>query len=373
MPGPLEETPHARAARARQRSYASVLRGLARLELLLDRVVWGLRRRFGRLGPLQILTYRGFGTAERAVVRGRVLEASVMERSLPADSAFKSFRRMLRRFFSHELPQARVQAALGACSVNGSTDDEGYFDLPVASPELGVAGDWKSVEVEVVSAPVRGLVPVRAVAELLIPGSAAELGIISDIDDTVLQSHVTQKLKMIWVTLSGSAFTRMPFEGTSELYHALAAGASGHANNPVFYVSKSPWNLYDFLVDFLDYHQLPRGPLLLRDMGLREAPPIAHKSAAVWQLLDLYPTLPFVLLGDSGERDPEIYLETAARYPGRVRAIYIRDLGGKNRKDEAGGRARRLCESARSYGTEMLWLEHAKDALAHAQKLKLVR
>jgi phosphatidate phosphatase APP1 len=234
-------------------------------------------------------------------------------------------------------------------------------------PELGGAGDWKSAEVEVVSAPVRGLKPVRATAEILIPGPLAELGIISDIDDTVLQTHVTQKLKMIWVTLSGSAFTRMPFEGTSELYHALAAGASGLANNPVFYVSKSPWNLYDFLVDFLDYHQLPRGPLLLRDIGLREAPPVDHKSAAVQQLLETYTGLPFVLLGDSGERDPEIYLETAARYPRRIAAIYIRDLGGKKRRHDSDGRVRTLCERARAHGTEMLWIEHASEVLAHAK------
>jgi phosphatidate phosphatase APP1 len=371
--GPPEETPRTRTLRTRQRAIAGVLRFFARLELVFDRVLWGLRRRFGHLGPLQVVTYRGFGTAERAVLRGRVVEASVLERSLPADSAFRSFRRMLRRFFSREVPDASVCAELGDGTVRATTDDEGYFDIPVVLPQLADARDWQTAEVEVVAAPVRGLVPVRATAELLIPGGAAELGIISDIDDTVLQTHVTQKLKMIWVTLSGSAFTRMPFEGTSELYHALAAGRSGHANNPVFYVSKSPWNLYDFLVDFLDHHQLPRGPLLLRDMGLREAPPVDHKSAAVCQLLDTYPTLPFVLLGDSGERDPEIYLETAARYPGRIRAIYIRDLGGKNRKESPGGRAQALAERAKSYGTEMLWIEHANAALAHARKLQLVR
>ena len=373
MLGPPEETAGTRKLRTRQRAIAVILRFFARLELLFDRVVWGLRRRFGHLGPLQIVTYRGFGTAEHAVLRGRVLEASVLERSLPADSTFRSFRRMLRRFFSRELPDASVRAELGDGRVSGTTDDEGYFDMTVVLPRPRAAGDWQTAEVEVVAAPVRGLVPVRATAELLIPGKAAELGIISDIDDTVLQTHVTQRLKMIWVTLSGSAFTRMPFEGTSELYHALAAGLSGHANNPVFYVSKSPWNLYDFLVDFLDHHHLPRGPLLLRDMGLREAPPVDHKSAAVCQLLDTYPTLPFVLLGDSGERDPEIYLETAARYPGRIRAIYIRDLGGKNRKEPAGGRAQTLGERAKSYGTEMLWIEHANDALAHARRLQLAR
>jgi phosphatidate phosphatase APP1 len=371
MLGPPEETAKTRTVRTRQRIVAAVLRSFARVEVVFDRVVWGLRRRFGHLGPLQIVTYRGFGTAQRAVLRGRVLEASALERSLPADSAFRSFRRMLRRFFSQEVPDVSVRAELGHGSVRSTTDDEGYFDMPVELPAVDAPGDWQTAEVQVVDAPVRGLVPVRAMAELLIPGKAAELGIISDIDDTVLQTHVTQKVRMIWVTLSGSAFTRMPFEGTRELYHALAAGRSGHARNPVFYVSKSPWNLYDFLVDFLDHHGLPRGPLLLRDMGLREAPPVDHKSAAVCELLDTYPTLPFVLLGDSGERDPEIYLETAARYPGRIRAIYIRDLGGKNRKD-AGGRATALCERARAYGTEMLWIEHARDALAHARARQLV-
>lgn len=373
MPELLEETPHTRTVRARQRSWAAVRRFSARLELGFDRVLRGWRRRFGRLGPIQVVTYRGFGTARRVVVRGRLLEASRLERSLPADSVFTSVRRMLRRFFSRELPEASVRAQLGAISVTGTSDDEGYFDLQLATPDLDGLGDWKNAEVQVVAAPVRGLVPARGTAEVLIPGPAAQLGIISDIDDTVLQTYVTHKLKMIWVTLSGNAFTRTPFEGTSELYHALAAGSSGQANNPVFYVSKSPWNLYDFLVDFLDYHALPRGPLLLRDIGLREAPPIDHKSATLTQLLETYAQLPFVLLGDSGERDPEIYLEAAARYPGRIRAIYIRDLGGKHRKDGAGGRASTLAERASAYGTEMLWIEHAHDALVHARSRGLSR
>jgi phosphatidate phosphatase APP1 len=372
MLAPLADTPKTRTLRRRQRLWAALLRALARVELIFDRTVWGLRRRFGRLGPLQIVTYRGFGTAEHASVRGRVLEASVLERSLPVDTRLVSFRRMLRRFHSRELPEASVRAELGASAVDGRTDDEGYFDVVVAGPELSVAGAgagaWKTAQVEVVAAPVRGLLPVRATAEILVPGAAAELGIISDIDDTVLQTHVTQKLKMIWVTLSGSAFTRMPFEGTSELYRALVTGASGHADNPVFYVSKSPWNLYDFLVDFMDYHELPRGPLLLRDIGLREAPPLDHKSAAVQLLFETYPKLPFVLIGDSGERDPDIYLAIAARYPGRVRAIYIRDLGGKTSAGAAAERAQALRERARTYGTEMLWVEHASRALQHARE-----
>jgi phosphatidate phosphatase APP1 len=370
MNGAHEDRPETRTVRRYQRLWAWLVRALSRLELHFDRLVWGYRKRFGRLGPLQIVPYRSFGTPARAVVRGRVLEASVLERSLPADTGLRNFRRMLRRFNSSEVPDVSVRAALGMNSVQGVTDDEGYFDLPLAAPELDGAGDWKTAEVELVAAPVRGLLPARATAEILVPGGDAQLGIISDIDDTVLQTHVTQKLKMIWVTLFGSPYTRMPFEGTSELYRALSAGASGHAQNPVFYVSKSPWNLYDFLVDFMDYHDLPRGPLLLRDIGLHEAPPLDHKSAAVDGLLRTYPELSFILIGDSGERDPDIYLETARRHPGRVRAIYIRDLQAKRVKHAPRDE---LCQRARELGTEMLWVEHAELALRHARERGLAR
>jgi phosphatidate phosphatase APP1 len=367
-----EGTPQTLALRKRQRFWALLMRGMARLELGFDRLIWGLRRRFGHLGPLQVVTYRSYGTSRTARLSGRVLEASMLERSLPADTRLRSFRRMLRRFNSKELPDAALCAHIGSSEARGVTDDEGYFELSISAPELSSVGVWKTAEVEVVAAPVRGLRPVRATAEVLVPSSDAELGVISDIDDTVLQTHVTRKLKMIWVTLSGSAFTRMPFEGTSELYRKLCAGKTGRGNNPVFYVSKSPWNLYDFLVDFMDYHELPRGPLLLRDVGLREAPPIDHKTAAVARLLETYPDLPFILIGDSGERDPDIYLETAARHPGRVRAIYIRDLGAS---DAAAGvaRSRALRERAERSGTELLWMTHASVALEHARSRGWVR
>jgi phosphatidate phosphatase APP1 len=375
MSGPMQ-TAETRRQRFWQRVFAGVIRALAKLELLFDRVFWGLRRRFGHLGPLQVVAYRGYGSGARAHVRGRVLEASVLERSLPNDSRLRSVRRMLRRFNSREVPEATVTVTWGEQQALGRADDEGYFDVEMtpalvpASEVPEAARDWNAAQVEVTDCPVRGFVPVRSAADILIPSDSVELGIISDIDDTVLQTHVTQKLKMIWVTLSGSAFTRMPFEGTSELYRALSEGRSGRASNPVFYVSKSPWNLYDFLVDFMDHHQLPRGPLLLRDIGLREAPPIDHKTEAVQRLLETYPQLPFVLIGDSGERDPDIYLTTAARYPGRIKAIYIRDLGGKH---GSAGRADALSAQARSLGTEMLWVEHAREALEHARRSGLVR
>ena len=99
---------------------------------------------------------------------------------------------------------------------------------------------------------------------MLVPAPQAQFGVISDIDDTVVHSNVTSKLRMILTVALSNARTRKPFKGVAAFYRALHAGV-----NPVFYVSKSPWNLYAPLVEYLEVQGLPLGPLLLRDFGFR--------------------------------------------------------------------------------------------------------
>jgi phosphatidate phosphatase APP1 len=331
-------------------------------------VRWAARRRWGRVGPLEILAYRSFGTAARWALVGRVIETRTLGAPAATDSGWRNLLRSLRRFYSREIPGARVRARAGAAAVEADTDEEGYFHLRL-EPGAAEGGDgWRAAELELTACSVRGWTPVTARAEVMVPAAGAEVGIVSDIDDTVLQTHVARRLKMIWVTLVENAHTRLPFEGTSELYRALVGGRSGAAQNPVFYVSKSPWNLYDFLIDFMDRHGLPRGPLLLRDLGLNETAPLDFKSACLDRILTTYPRLPFVLIGDSGERDPDIYLETAARHPGRVKAIYIRDVGaGPLRRRQLAA----MPAEAERLGCQMLLVAHAAEALAHARRAGL--
>jgi phosphatidate phosphatase APP1 len=352
-----------RWVRARQRFFAWLRRLAARVAAAIDRVRWGARRRWGRVGPLQILTYRSFGTRDRVILEGRVIEPRALVPASAQDSALQNFMRTLRLFRSRELPGVQLRARLGEAEGEGTTDDEGYFHLPLRPARLP-GGGWHAAELELTGCPVRGWTPVRAAAEVLVPGPRAALGIVSDIDDTILQTHVGRLLKMIWLTLVENAYTRLPFEGTSELYRALAAGPTGTGENPVFYVSKSPWNLYDFLVAFIERQALPRGPLLLRDLGLHDEAPLDFKAACLDRILTTYPHLPFVLIGDSGERDPDLYLEAAAQHPGRVRAIYIRDVGsGPLRRRELDA----MPAAARRLGCEMLLVTHAHEALAHAR------
>ena len=179
----------------------------------------------------------------------------------------------------------------------------------------------------------RGLTdPHTTPLEVRVAGRDARFGILSDIDDTILETGVQRVVRMIRQTLAGSALTRSPFPGAAELYRDLAAGS-----NPVFYVSSSPWNLHAFLVAFLRHHGFPLGPVLLRDL-LGTAAGREQKAGRIREILDLHPQLPFVLIGDSAEKDPEIYADIVRAYPGRILAVYIREV----RLDPGDGRVEKV-------------------------------
>ena len=202
----------------------------------------------------------------------------------------------------------------------------------------------------------------------LVPHGAG-FGVISDLDDTVVRSSATNVLKMAWIVVRNNAHTRLPFEGVAAFYRALHRGDDEESSNPIFYVSSSPWNIYDVLEDFLDVHGVPPGPLFLKDWSPTVlGKPQDHKLGVIRRLLDTYPDLPFVLIGDSGEEDPEIYLQTVRERPGRIRAVYIRDVASAERDAEV----RTLADEARKLGTEMVAVPDTVAAAEHAASIGLV-
>ena len=181
-------------------------------------------------------------------------------------------------------------------------------------------------------------------ARVLTPPPTATFGVISDVDDTILRSYITSVVKMALEMLLKNAYSRVTFPGVPAFYRALHAGSgssdsdSTGDNNPIFYVSLSPWNLYSLLSQFLEINDIPSGPLILRDYSLQTLTSLggpSPKRKLIQDLLDMYPELPFVLLGDSGQHDPEIYAEVVRENPGRIRAIYIRDVSGGTDDDRA--------------------------------------
>ena len=339
------------------------------IEKRFDELRFGLKRRFGLLDPFEILPYRGHGTPHRLFLKGRVLEERGITSSGQYDTVWDNLRNMARRFASDEVAGARVRASFGQLTVETVADEEGFFDVSFDLPEpiTGTTG-WHPVELGLLHPASPGGAPVRSTGRVLVP-SEARFGIISDIDDTVVRSSATNVLKMAWIVLLNNAHTRLPFEGVGAFYEALQRGADGRAHNPIFYVSSSPWNIYDVLENFLDVHGVPVGPLFLKDwsptvLGKHRG----HKLGIIRTLLRTYPDLPFVLIGDSGEEDPEIYSQAVREHPGRVRAIYIPDVTSAERDAEV----RAIAEEVRGLGVEMVPVPETASAAEHAASAGLI-
>jgi phosphatidate phosphatase APP1 len=281
----------------------------------------------------RIESYGGHGGAAGVVVRGRVLDDPHPSEAVEGEGVLPAVRRTLRGFATHELPGVPLRESVGDTSVEAVSDDEGYFHVMLRPGRGSLTSPWTRGVVEL-AGDYRGLTGAHSSpVEVRVPGPEARFGILSDIDDTILETGVQRAARMVRQTIAGSALTRSPFPGAPELYRDLAAAA-----NPVFYVSSSPWNLHAFLLAFLRHRAFPLGPVLLRDL-LGSAPAgREQKSKRIHQVLDLHPQLSFVLIGDSGERDPEIYAEVVRTYPDRILAVYIREV----RLDPGDGRVEQV-------------------------------
>jgi len=159
---------------------------------------------------------------------------------------------------------------------------------------------------------------------------------------------------MLWRLFMQDPADRVAFPGTAALLNALHRGRTGDEMNPMLYVSRGPWSIYELLDEFFNRHEIPVGPILfLREWGLTLSNPLprranGHKLALIRNMLELYDTLPFILIGDSGQKDPEIYAQVVEEHPGRVEAIYIRDVTRSAERDEGIAELARQVEAAGS-------------------------
>ena len=220
-----------------------------------------------------------------------------------------------------------------------------------------------------IDAPVELKEEITANAHVLVPPPDAEYGVISDIDDTIMRTGATSLLESGRNVLLNNAHTRIPFHGVSKFYRSLQLGRNGKRNNPFFYVSSSPWNNYDLLYHFLELNEIPQGPLLLRDFGIDEtklghSDHMSHKYKEIENILITYPELDFILIGDSGQQDAAIYSEVVKNHPGRIMAIYIRDVAIEKHTRKVIGIADELKKGGGD--VEMLLVKETAEAAKHA-------
>ena len=315
---------------------------------------------------LMLVPYLGFGNAGKIWVKGRVLDEHSFREQSGQDSRWSNLVALYRRLESDEVAGAHVRAQFQGKSYDGVTDEGGYFSFEIV-PDAPLPGGWHKVELELPDSAGTDGQPVRATAEVTVPAATARFGVISDIDDTVLWTNVTNKLNMALMLVKSNAHTRKPFKGVAAFYRALNKGASGNDDNPVFYVSSSPWHLFGPLVEFLRVQGIPVGPLLLRELGLREVFKLTshgnHKLSKIELILSFYPDMQFVLIGDSGEQDPEIYTEVLRRHPKSVKVIYIRNVNPDPSRIDA---IDKLIDEVSATGTQLILAPDSVFAASHA-------
>ncbi|MFK8079944.1 MAG: App1 family protein [Granulosicoccus sp.] len=293
-----------------------------RAENAVDLVRERFRHRIVPDKPIKIIPFHGMGNDTSCLLRGRVLEYP----QKPADDAESIWRNLqdsYRRFETDEIPDITVCLTVGDQRYHVQTDDEGYFLFEFPKPPEHT-GHRLSVSLSLPDHPEQHD---DTAGYIFFAPSAAAFGVISDIDDTVLVTQATSMIKMMRLTLLESSESRVPFSGVATFYKALH-----DATNPFFYVSSSPWNLFEFLDDFMHLNDITTGPLLLRDFGIDKTKLVAgphkrHKLAQIRTVLEFYPDLRFILIGDSGQHDPEIYSLVVEEFPDRILCIYIRDVG----------------------------------------------
>lgn len=342
--------------------WQSLKKVLHRTETLTDKLSRSVKDRLNRETDVTIMPYVGYGNPHHVRLRGRVLENHRVEEAQDGDNALRNLRNIVRRFRSHELPHVELTIRFAGQEQTVVTNDEGFFyaefnleqalDKSVYTAQFHYKDESREA---------------HAKSDVIISLANAQFAVVSDMDDTVIRSNVPNRIKLVANTLFKNARTRLPFPGVAEFYRALKRGTQ-NTQNPIYYVSNSPYNLYDLLQEFFDVRDIPQGPIFLRDFGLTEryiGAERSHKTVQISRLLDLHPDLPFILIGDSGEHDPDIYAEVVKQYPNRILAIYIRDVRpGKEWKVNA--RVEQIANEIREQGVDMLLIPDTLVAASHA-------
>jgi len=281
---------------------------------------------------LSVILYPGYGAGGVFVVEGRLVESGYQENPESNEGAAGNLWNNLQSFIAESHGGRRVRLAAADGRWTARSDDDGFFAVSSHLPENSPDG-WLPMKATARGATSEG--------ELLMVPEQNSLGLISDVDDTVMVSEVGDMTALLANTLLKNPRQRKAVPGMADLYRRTMARNPRPDAAPVFYLSASPRQLHGYLETFLQEKAFPKGVLITKKVGIETTgDPLldqrAYKIARIEEIFARLPQVRFVLVGDDGERDPEIYAEIRARHPDRVADIWIRRLGqneGRKRID----------------------------------------
>ena len=280
--------------------------------------------------PIHGWIYEPQDSSSRRAIFERVLE-SRYDLTTDDDTEPNFARRLNLLIADNERGKRIVVSIAGRIEVLPASGPNGHFATTLTLPaeELSAFGDGASLPYTAVTEDDEQRVFGGAV-RLVGPTG---LSVISDIDDTVKVSHVTDRRQLLEKTFLLD-FADAP--GMADTYRRWARrGASFH------FVSSSPWQLYSPLTEFLDATGFPWATLNLKLVRFRDETLFdlfkegtETKPPIIRSILDRYPDRQFVLVGDSGEQDPEVYAELIRERPAQVQRVYIRNVTGETPDNE---------------------------------------
>ncbi|MBD7994342.1 DUF2183 domain-containing protein [Arthrobacter sp. Sa2CUA1] len=293
----------------------------ARLE---DRLHAYRTERVRKRGGVQtVLSFTGYGSTTWVRVLGRVVLAKPGKLTARSGESAKALRdgvRGWRNFTSPPVNDAVVCIEVGGDKHLVTADRGGVIDVVLPA---SLAPGWTTVTLRPEAEPEA----TAAVSPVFIVDPQARAGVISDIDDTIMVTALPRPLLAAWNTFVLDEHARTPTPGMAVMMDRLARENEG---SPVFYLSTGAWNVAPALTRFITRNLYPAGPLLLTDWGptldrwFRSGP--EHKRTQLERLAVEFPDVSWLLIGDNGQHDEQIYAEFSRTHPQNVRAVAIREL-----------------------------------------------
>jgi len=268
-----------------------------------------------------IEVYTCYGNDRNLTIEGRVLNPREFHEAKQSDPFWINLWRKLGQIINDERKNVSVSIAVNKSLFTVKTDHEGYFMMEENFPPHTLHPHHE-IKLFLTKEP-----QIQATCSAFIPSDRKQTGIISDFDDTVIISNVTHKARLIWQLLFKNYKQREAVAGMADRFQKIL---SNSPDKPLFFITGSPRQFHNAIQKFLDYHNFPKRTLITKKIHGKN--PYAlfaqhdYKSEQIEKLIALYPQVKWILFGDSGEADREIYLRLAQKYPGQIQEIYIRDV-----------------------------------------------
>jgi phosphatidate phosphatase APP1 len=269
-----------------------------------------------------IALYNAYGAAGRAMLEGRVIDYQEQRLASMADRRIANLRRSLRMMFNAERKHLPVRAWMTNREWHAVTDEEGYLQIEMHNIAAIPCG-WHRIHTVAGDA-------TDEIGLLLVPPENVH-GIISDVDDTILITHVSSKRLMLMNTFLRNPLQRQVVPGIANAYRAMLAKNPRPAAAPMFYLSATPRQLHLALQAILDHNGMPPGVLITKRItNDASSEPLldqlVYKTAKIEQILARVPHVTFTLIGDDAERDPEVFAAIREHHPSRIGSIWIRHV-----------------------------------------------